>query len=138
MRSGLEFAALADVADVLDGRSGGAAGADPKKSSPSSESAGFVAFGGAGVGLDIGGPVLDRAGAETGSSPKRSTTGACRVIADGPERPGGGATCLWEADLSITTFCWTTFRGWHGQHSGQNPTGQNRDSPHRRRLPLLA
>lgn len=80
LRSGLEFAAPEEVADVLEGRSGGAAGADPKKSSPSRESAGFVAFGGAasafGGGLDMGGPVLGRAGAETVSSPNKSTTGA--------------------------------------------------------------
>lgn len=70
LRSGLEFAVFDDVADVLEGRSGGAADAEPKKSSPRRESAGFVVFGGAasvfGVGLDIGGPVLGRAGAETG------------------------------------------------------------------------
>lgn len=98
LRSGRDVAALDDAADVLEGRSGGAAGADPKKSSPSRESAGFVAFGGAGsafgAGFAVGGPVLGRAGAEIGSSPNRSTTGAWRVIADGPDRPGGGAACL--------------------------------------------
>lgn len=98
LRSGLEFAAFDEVADVLEGRSGGAAGADPKKSSPRRESAGFAALGGAasafGVGLDMCGPVLGRAGADTGSSPNKSTTGAWRVMADGPARPGGGAACL--------------------------------------------
>jgi hypothetical protein len=97
-RSGRDVAALEDAADVLEGRSGGATGAVPKKSSPSRESAGFVALGGAasafGGGLDIGGPVLGRAGVETCSSPNRSTIGAWRVMADGPEGPAGGAGCL--------------------------------------------
>lgn len=80
LRSGRVLVALDDAADVLEGRSGGAAGAEPKKSSPSRESAGLVALGGVGsafgAGFDMGGPVLGRAGVETASSPNKSTTGA--------------------------------------------------------------
>jgi hypothetical protein len=60
----------------LDGRAGAAAGELPKKSSPNRDSAGFVAFGGAGFALGggcvpNGGPVLGLAGADI-SSPNRS------------------------------------------------------------------
>jgi hypothetical protein len=114
-KSGRDAAALVEAEVVLDGLAGGAACAPPKKSSPNSESAGFVALGGAGsalgVGLLRGGPVLGRAGAETSSSPNKSTTGAWRVMAEGCDGPAGGAGCLCDADLSIFAFSWTTFKG---------------------------
>lgn len=92
MRSVLGGAAEG-AAEVLDGRSGGADCVPPRKSSPNSESPGFVCFGGTagpfgGGCLEIGSVVLGRGGSS--SPPMRSTlatgrAGARKFGADGPE-----------------------------------------------------
>ena len=99
---------------LLDGRAGDAAVGPARKSNPSSESAGCAGFGaalafGGGGAVLVGGPVLGRAGAEMGSSPKRSTFCArCGArVADAVLVPD--ARC--EADRSIFAFSWTTLRG---------------------------
>lgn len=100
------------VADVLDGRSGGADCVPPKKSSPNSESPGFVCFGGTagafgGGCLEMGSVVLGRCGS---SPPMRSTLAAGRAGARKAGAAGPDALC--EEARSIFAFSWTTFKGW--------------------------
>jgi hypothetical protein len=97
--------------EPLDGPAGGAAVGPPKKSRPSSESAGLVCLGAAtsafGGGCDrMGGPVLGLAGAEK-SSPNKSTTG----VAFGAALLELAA-CLSDAERSSLAFSWTTFKGY--------------------------
>lgn len=81
-RSGLEGTDAFGTAVVVEDRGGGADCVPPKKSSPRSESPGFVCFGAAGSPLGGGGRVIDgsvvlgRGGADAASSPKRSMFGA--------------------------------------------------------------
>lgn len=109
--AGCVFPAL--INEALEGRGGGAALEVPKKSSPSRESAGLVAFGGAapafgGGCVPTGGPVLGLAGADI-SSPNKSITGAAfgceTILVD-------ACACLRELDRSSFARSWTTFRGW--------------------------
>lgn len=99
-------------APVVDGaaladREGGAPGASPKKSSPSSDSPGFVVFGGTtgaltGPGREIVGSTVFGRGGAMGSSSNRFCTDGVAV----------GAFRFSEDARSSLAFSWTILRGW--------------------------
>jgi hypothetical protein len=121
LRSGRDC--VPGVGAALAGRLGGAASV-PKKSSPSSESAGFDCFGGAasvfGGGLeDIGGPDVALGGGPA-SSANRSGCGAL-LTCDGPPAGLGAVRC--EVDLSIACFSFTKLNGTSSSPSASSVEG---------------